>query len=182
MTNQKSYPNSPAKDSYDAVVIGSGPNGLAAAITLAQEGHSVLLVEGKDTPGGGMRTQELTLPGFHHDVCSAIHPMAMASPFFQSLQLEQYGLEWIQPELPVAHPIDKDRIALQYRSVDETAEGLGERDAETYRKIFEPLVANADKLYADLLGPLGVPAHPFAMAGFGREGPGSPPGPAGGDL
>src|SRR5213079_3037864 len=92
--------------SYDAVVVGSGPNGLAAAITLAQAGRSVLVFEAKDTIGGGARTKELTLPGFQHDVCSAIHPLGLASPFFRSLPLEQYGLEWIQPSAPLAHPLD----------------------------------------------------------------------------
>ncbi len=91
---------------YDAVVIGSGPNGLAAAVRLAQEGQSVLVLEGHDVPGGGTRTTELTLPGYLHDVCSAIHPMGLASPFLSSLPLEQYGLEWIHPEIPLAHVMD----------------------------------------------------------------------------
>ncbi|MCB0186756.1 MAG: NAD(P)/FAD-dependent oxidoreductase, partial [Caldilineaceae bacterium] len=90
---------------YDAIVVGSGPNGLAAAITLARAGWRVLLVEAKSTVGGGMRTAEVTLPGFHHDLCSAIHPLGMGSPFFQTLPLADFGLEWLQPELPVAHPL-----------------------------------------------------------------------------
>ena len=92
--------------SYDAIIVGAGPNGLAAAITLARRGWKVLVIEGKATVGGGMGTLEVTLPGFRHDVCSAIHPLGMGSPFFKTLPLEQYGLRWIQPEIPVAHPLD----------------------------------------------------------------------------
>ena len=94
------------EQSWDAVVVGSGPNGLAAAIVLAQSGASVLLLEAKETVGGGMRTAELTLPGFHHDVCSACHPMGVLSPFFRSLPLEEHGLRWVRPEASVAHPLD----------------------------------------------------------------------------
>src|SRR6267378_739006 len=96
----------PARGSYDAVVVGSGPNGLAAAITLARAGRSVLVVEAEGTLGGGARSAELTLPGFVHDVCSAIHPLGVGSPFFRSVSLEKYGLIWIQPELPLAHPLE----------------------------------------------------------------------------
>jgi phytoene dehydrogenase-like protein len=106
---------------YDAVVVGSGPNGLAAAIRLAQAQLSVLLIEGKDTIGGGMRSAELTLPGFTHDVCSAIHPLAFASPFFASLPLQQYGLEWIRSPAPLAHPFKDGKIILLEESIGRTA-------------------------------------------------------------
>src|ERR687892_1617775 len=114
-----------ARPSYDAVVVGAGPNGLAAAITIAREGRSVLLLEGQETIGGGTRSAELTLPGFVHDVCSAIHPMAVASPFFRELPLAEHGLEWVHPPIPVAHPLDDGTAAVLARSVDETAAALG---------------------------------------------------------
>src|SRR3954447_324151 len=129
----------PARFSYDAVVVGSGPNGLAAAIRLAQEKLSVLVLEANDTIGGGSTSCELTLPGFIHDVCSAIHPMALASPFFRQLPLDKYGLHWIHPELPLAHPLDNGASVLR-RSVEETAAGL-DGDSEAYRKLMSPLVA-----------------------------------------
>src|SRR3982750_2902503 len=113
------------KKEFDAVVIGSGPNGLAAAITMQQQGLSVLVLEAATTVGGGTRSKELTLPGFLHDVCSAIHPMALASPFFRELPLAEHGLEWIQPPLPFAHPLDGGAAAFQARSVDETADQFG---------------------------------------------------------
>src|SRR5438132_12289409 len=102
---------------YDAVIIGAGPNGLAAAITLAQAGRAVIVFEAHDTVGGGVRTQELTLPGFLHDVCSAIYPLAAGSPFLHTLPLEQYGLEWVQPPIPLAHPLDDGTAVLLERSV-----------------------------------------------------------------
>src|SRR4051794_4288738 len=105
---------------YDAVVVGAGPNGLAAAITIAREGYSVLVVEAADTPGGGTRTKELTLPGFRHDVCSAIHPVGVTSPFFQDLPLAEHGLEWIQPDLDVVHPLDGGDAAELHRTVEDT--------------------------------------------------------------
>src|SRR5512146_550926 len=110
----------------DALVVGSGPNGLAAAITLAQAGRSVRVIEGQPTPGGGTRTQELTLPGFWHDVCSAVHPMAVASPFFRSLPLAQCGLKWIDPPLALAHPFDDRPAAVLARSMDITCASLGQ--------------------------------------------------------
>lgn len=151
---------------FDAVIIGSGPNGLAAAIRLAQEGWKTLVVEASETPGGGMRTKELTLPGFHHDVCSAVHPTAVASPFFKSLQLEDHGLRWIHPEVPLAHPLDNGRAAVLHRSVDATAEGLG-RDGMAYRLLFESLTEQAGDLYPDVLTPLAFPRRPLLMARFG---------------
>jgi len=128
----------------NAIIIGSGPNGLAAGIRLAQEGWSVKIFERNDTIGGGTRTQELTLPGFQHDVCSAIHPLAKASPFLQALPLERYGLEWIYPEIPVAHPFDDHAVAL-FKSLDETALQLG-IDGRTYRRILEPFITHWDEL------------------------------------
>src|SRR2546427_8896369 len=124
----------PAPRTYDAVVVGSGPNGLAAAITLARAGHAVLVIEAKDTIGGGMRTAELTLPGFRHDVCSVVHPFAAASPFTQSLPLRKMRLEWIHPDAPVAHPFDDGTAAVLERSLDATAETLGV-DAGAYRRL-----------------------------------------------
>src|SRR6202012_3529877 len=124
----------PEKREYDAVVIGSGPNGLAAAILLQQNGLSVLLVEGKDTIGGGMRTAELTLPGFKHDICSAIHPLAAGSPFFATLPLAQHGLEWIYPEIDAAHPFDDGTAAFIKNSIAETALALN-TDEQAYLKL-----------------------------------------------
>jgi phytoene dehydrogenase-like protein len=152
---------------HDAVVIGTGPNGLAAAIELARAGHSVLVREAADTIGGGLRSGELTLPGFVHDVCSAIHPMAAASPFFRTVPLGAHGLEWIEPPVPLAHPLDGGEAAVLRRSVEETAEPLGP-DAEAYARVFRPLVANWPRLEEALLGPLvRIPRHPFALARFG---------------
>lgn len=151
---------------YDAIVVGSGPNGLAAAITLVQQGLRVLVLEAKETVGGGMRTAELTLPGFRHDICSAIHPMGMSSPFFKRLPLADYGLEWIQPDLPVAHPLDNGTAAFAHRSLDVTAESLGE-DGSAYRRLFAPLLANWDKIAHEILGPLRPPRYPLAMTQFG---------------
>ena len=156
------------KSTYDAVVVGSGPNGLAAAIELARTGASVLVVEARDTPGGGMRSAELTLPGFVHDVCAAIHPMGIASPFFQSLPLSDHGLSWVHPQFPVVQPMDGGRAAVHERSVEKTAERLGD-DRQAYLRLFAGLTENAPKLYASLLGPLGFPKHPLAMLQFGRH-------------
>jgi len=152
---------------YDAIVIGAGPNGLAAAISLAREGLSVLVLEARDTIGGGTRTAELTLPGFAHDVCSAVHPLGVASPFFRTLPLEEHGLEWIHPAIPLAHPLDDGTAAVLERSIETTSRKLGS-DAAAYRKLMAPLVAGWDGLAGDLLGPLSVPPrHPFILARFG---------------
>ena len=121
---------------YDAVVIGSGPNGLAAAILLAQNGLSVLIVEANETIGGGVRSAELTLPGFTHDICSAIHPLTIASPFFKTLPLEKFGLEFIQPAASVAHPLDDGKAVLLKKSIDETARQFG-ADAKSYKRLVE---------------------------------------------
>ena len=151
---------------FEAVVVGSGPNGLAAAVALAQRGLKVLVVEAGDTVGGGTRSAELTLPGFVHDICSGVHPMAVASPFFQSLPLERHGLEWLHPPVPLAHPLDGGGAAILHRSVDETAADLGP-DGDAYRRLMGPPTADAAKLFGDLLGPFGLPRHPVAAARFG---------------
>lgn len=153
-------------DEYDAVVVGSGPNGLAAGIKLAQAGLSVAIFEAKDTIGGGLRSAELTLPGFVHDICSAIHPLGMGSPFFRTLALEEYGLEWIHPSAPLSHPFDDGTVAILERSVDATGLTLG-CDAKAYKDLMGSLVENWSKLAPDLLGPLRFPRHPIAMARFG---------------
>jgi phytoene dehydrogenase-like protein len=151
---------------YDAVVVGSGPNGLAAAIRLAREGRSVLVLEAADTIGGGARSRELTLPGFVHDVCSAILPMTMASPFLRTLPLADHGLQWIQPDAPVAHPLDDGTAVMLERSVEATADGLGE-DGRAYRSLMGPLVGGWGRLEREILGPLRLPRSPFALARFG---------------
>ena len=138
--------------SYDAVVIGAGPNGLSAAIVVAQAGKSVLVVEAKDSVGGGMRSAELTLPGFVHDVCSTAYPLGAGSPFFNSLPLAEHGLEWVHPIAPVSHPFDDGTTAVLYRSVAETADGL-DSDAEEYRKLMRPLVTGWDGTVDYLLSP-----------------------------
>lgn len=157
------------KRDYDAVIVGSGPNGLAAAILLQQNGLSVLLLEGKKEIGGGLRSAELTLPGYLHDICSAIHPMAAASPYFETLPLEQYGLEYIYPEVAAAHPFDDGTAAILTRSIEQTASLLGE-DEQAYLKLIKPVVKNWPLIAPDALGPLHFPKHPLAMAQFGLDG------------
>lgn len=152
--------------SYDAIVVGSGPNGLAAAITLQQKGISVLLIEGSDTIGGGLRSKALTLPGFTHDVCSAIHPLAISSPFFSSLPLEQHGLKYAFPEFAAAHPFDDGSAAILSGTVEHTA-SLLEQDEQAYLKLIKPLVNDWPDIAADVLGPLHFPLHPLKMARFG---------------
>ena len=155
-----------AKNDYDAIVIGSGPNGLAAAITLQRNGQSVLLIEGGETIGGGLRTKELTLPGYLHDVCSAVHPMAMASPFFQSIPFKELGVEFLYPKIDAAHPFDDGTAATLVRSIEQTAASLG-IDHNAYSSLMNPLVQNWTKFSADILGPLHIPKSPVAMAKFG---------------
>jgi phytoene dehydrogenase-like protein len=150
---------------YDAVVIGSGPNGLAAAVTMARAGRSVLVIEAAATIGGGMRSLELTLPGFVHDVCSAVHPLGIGSPVFRSWPLHEHGLEWIQPPTPLAHPLDDGTAAMLQRSVAETSQGLG-RDSGAYQHFMTPLIADFDKIVADLLGPPRIPRHPLVDLRF----------------
>jgi phytoene dehydrogenase-like protein len=146
-------------------VVGSGPNGLAAAITLARAGRSVLVLEAADTVGGGARSAELTLPGFIHDVCSAVHPLAASSPCFRELPLADHGLELVHPRAPLAHPLDDGTAVMLERSVDETASGLGP-DAEAYRKLMAPLVERGNLLEPFLLGRGPFPRHPLAAARF----------------
>ncbi len=153
--------------SYDAVVVGSGPNGLSAAVTLARAGRSVLVLEARDELGGGCRTAELTLPGFRHDVCSAIHPLAVASPFFRAVPLEKYGLEWVHPTAPFAQPLDDGTAAVCERSLEATADAL--RDP-SYAALMRPFVDAFDALCEDLLsGFLRIPRHPFSAARFGLK-------------
>ncbi len=150
---------------YDAVVVGSGPNGLAAAVTVAEAGRSVLVLEAKAEVGGGCRSAALTLPGFLHDVCSAVHPLAVASPFFRSRPLAKYGLEWIESPAPLAHPLDDGSAVLLERCIDETARGLGP-DADAYRDLVGPLAARWDALASDLLSFPRLPRYPLALARF----------------
>jgi phytoene dehydrogenase-like protein len=152
-----------------AVVIGSGPNGLAAAILLAGAGYAVTVHEASSRIGGGTRSAELTLPGFTHDVCSAIHPMAAASPCFELFPLESHGLEWIQPPSPLAHPLDDGTAVMLERSLDDTCAGLG-RDGGAWRRLMEPLARAWPGLRHDLLVPvLRLPRHPLQMASFGAR-------------
>jgi phytoene dehydrogenase-like protein len=151
---------------YDVVVIGSGPNGLAAAITIARTGRSVLVREAAATIGGGTRSEELTLPGFVHDVCSAIHPLAAVSPFFRALPLREHGLHFADPPAALAHPLDDGTAVMLERSVDSTAAGLVEDD-EPYRRVLGRLAADWPRLDAALLGPVvRAPRHPVALARF----------------
>ncbi len=155
-----------SKPDFDAVIVGSGPNGLAAAITLQQQGLSVLVIEGKKEIGGGLRSAELTLPGFLHDICSAIHPLAADSPFFNRLPLSDHGLKFVYPGIAAAHPFDNGTAAVLKGSASDTASLLG-GDAETYRSLMEPIIANWPKLSPEILGPLTFPKSPFALASFG---------------
>jgi phytoene dehydrogenase-like protein len=152
---------------YDAVVVGSGPNGLAAAVRLAERGHSVLVMEAANTVGGGTRSAELTLPGFVHDVCATIHSLGVSSPALSLDTLRQHGLRWLWPEIPLAHPLDGGRAGVLYRTVDETAAGLG-ADGQHWRRLLKPLVDDWSLVLPQLLGPvLSVPRHPFALVRFG---------------
>lgn len=154
-------------DRYDAVVVGAGPNGLAAALELARAGRSVLVREGAEAIGGGTRSGELTLPGFVHDLCSAVHPLAAVSPFFRTVGWARHGVEWIHPDAPFAHPLDDGSAVMAERSLESTAAGLGS-DGVAYRRLLAPFVRNAEALTEDLLGPmLRIPKHPIVMARFG---------------
>ncbi len=149
-------------------MIGSGPNGLAAAIVLAREGLAVGVLEANEQIGGGARSAELTLPGFVHDMCSAVHPLALGSPFFRTLPLHEHGLEWVYPPVPLAHPFDDGTCILLLPSLDDTAQALGP-DATAYRNLFGPLLVHHDALLHDILGPLRWPHNPFALARFGMR-------------
>src|SRR5215216_5949341 len=151
------------RPTYDAVVVGAGPNGLAAAVELARNGCSVAVIEAESTIGGGARSAELTLPGYVHDLGSAIHPFGYASPFFRSLPLEDHGLEWIHPPAPLAHPFDYGAAVMLERSTEDTGATLGP-DAEAYRKIMDPLVEDARRIEATLTGSPQAPRHPLALA------------------
>ena len=154
----------------DAVVVGAGPNGLAAAIALARAGRSVTVIEAAETVGGGSRSAELTLPGFVHDICSAVHPHPLASPFLRELPLAEHGLELVQPELPLAHPLDGGEAVVLARSVDATAASIGGAGGDAYRALLEPLVRDAEKLLPAILGPLRPTRHPIALSRFGLRG------------
>lgn len=153
---------------YDAVVVGSGPNGLTAAIALAQAGASVVVLEARDRVGGGTRTEELTLPGFRHDVCSAAHPMGALSPYLRTLPLSEHGLSWVRPPVSVAHPLIDEPAVLLETSMERTAEGLGP-DGEAWTRLLSPFVRQGEDLLADALAPLGWPRRPFLMARFGLK-------------
>jgi phytoene dehydrogenase-like protein len=150
----------------DAVVVGAGPNGLAAAITLARAGRSVQVLEAEPVAGGGCRSGELTLPGYIHDICSAVHPLAAASLFFRTVPLAEYGVELVQPDIPLSHPLDGGRAALLHRDLAETAAGLGP-DGARYRLLFKPLVDDIDRILEAVHGPLRPPRHPISMVNFG---------------
>ncbi|MET8505302.1 NAD(P)/FAD-dependent oxidoreductase [Streptomyces sp. NPDC004787] len=156
----------------DAVVVGAGPNGLTAAVELARRGFSVAVFEAKPTIGGGARTEELTLPGFRHDPCSAVHPLGIASPVFRTMPLDRYGLEWLHPELPMAHPWDDGTAAVLSRSVAETAASFGPRDAGTYRRLVTPFLPHWETLFQDFMQlPLtALPRDPVTLARFGLTG------------
>ncbi|MEU5682619.1 phytoene desaturase family protein [Streptomyces venezuelae] len=156
----------------DAVVVGAGPNGLTAAVELARRGFSVAVFEAKGTVGGGARTEELTLPGFRHDPCSAAHPLGINSPAFRGMPLERYGLEWLQPSLPMAHPFPDGTAAVLSRSVAETAASFGPRDAGAYRRLIEPFLPKWDTLVRDFMSlPMSsLPRDPVTLARFGLAG------------
>ncbi|MEU6880531.1 NAD(P)/FAD-dependent oxidoreductase [Streptomyces sp. NPDC046712] len=156
----------------DAVVVGAGPNGLTAAVELARRGFSVAVFEAMSTVGGGARTEELTLPGFRHDPCSAVHPLGVGSPVFKTMPLDRYGLEWLHPRLPMAHPWDDGTAAVLSRSVAETAASFGPRDAGTYRRLVAPYLGKWDTLARDFMSlPLtALPRDPVTLARFGLDG------------
>ncbi len=154
---------------YDCIIIGSGPNGLSAAILMAQQGLDVHIIEAEDTIGGGTRTKELTEPGFLHDVCSAVHPTAVASPYLSTLPLHEYGLEWIHPDVAASHPLSNGTAVLGYTSLTKTMEQFGS-DAQRYKNLFEGYINAWESLKVDLFGTLRIPNNPLRMAKFGLLG------------
>jgi phytoene dehydrogenase-like protein len=154
----------------DAVIVGAGPNGLSAAIVLAQAGLGVTVVEATDRIGGGLKSVSLTEPGFVHDLCSAFHPLAVTSPFFRMLPLESQGLQWVEPPICIAHPLDDGTAPSLYRSIEATAADVGGgRDARRYCQLMQPLARRWEQLFAELLAPLHLPRHPLLLARFGAR-------------
>lgn len=157
----------PSTSRCESVIIGAGPNGLAAAITLARNGWAVQVLEAKDTIGGGARTAELTLPGFRHDICSAIHPLGIGSPFFHNLPLNEFGLQWVFPPYALAHPLDDGTAVVLQNSVEASAASMGE-DSAAYQRLMIPLLRRWDQILADLLGGRPIPLrYPLATIPFG---------------
>lgn len=154
---------------YDAVVVGAGPNGLAAAVVLAEAGRSVLVLEGESTIGGGCRTAEVTLPGFRHDICSAIHPMGLVSPLFRRLPLAAHGLKWVHSKVPLAHPFDDGTAAVLHRSLSVTVDEMGE-DGRAWAALMRPFLLDAEGFFDDILRPVRIPRHPLRLARFGLLG------------
>ncbi len=157
-----------AHDAPDAIIVGAGPNGLSAAVALAEAGADVLVLEAASSIGGGTRTDTLTLPDFHHDVCAAAHPMGILSPYWRTLPLEDHGLEWVLPDASVAHPLDDEPAVMLWRDIARTADNLG-ADAARWRRMMAPLVERHEDLLGDALGPLGIPSHPITLMRFGLK-------------
>lgn len=155
---------------YDALVVGSGPNGLAAAITLAEQGFKVKILESSATIGGGTRTEALLEPSYYHDVCSAIHPLAFLSPFMKGLNWDKMGVKWANPTIAYAQPLDGQIGAAAYPSLDKTVDALPKTDRQAWSEIFQPLVKNSDNLFTELLGPLSLPKKPISLIKFGLKG------------
>lgn len=154
---------------HDAVVVGAGPNGLAAAIVLARAGHSAIVLEAADTIGGGCRSGEITLPGFVHDICAAVHPMGVVSPFFNELPLQTHGVEWVRSPAAVAHPFDDGSAAVLYSGLEETAATIAP-DGVAWANLMRPFLRNRGALFSEILKPVRVPSHPLLMARFGVYG------------